>query len=87
MNNPRQSQARADVAAPELAPDPMADAYRRWGFLQANLDPLQRLAPLEHPDIADARALGRREEIEKWKSVYCGALGFEFMHMVQRDRV
>src|SRR5258705_6804072 len=88
MNNPRQSAARTGrVAAPEFSPDPVGDAYRRWGFLQSNIDPLQRLAPYEHPDIADARVLGSREENQKWQSVYCGALGFEFMHMVQRDRV
>lgn len=88
MNNPRQSEARTSrVAAPELSPDPVGDAYRRWGFLQSNIDPLQRLAPYEHPDIADARAQGSREENQKWQSVYCGALGFEFMHMVQRERV
>lgn len=75
------------MADPELAPDPVADAYRRWGYLQANVDPLQRLAPYEHPDIVDAVTIATREEREKWRSIYCGALGFEFMHMVQRDRV
>jgi 2-oxoglutarate dehydrogenase E1 component len=88
MNNPRQSEARLGrVAAPELAPDPVADAYRRWGYLQANLDPLARIAPYEHPDITDARALGSRDDQHKWQSIYCGSVGFEFMHMVQRERV
>jgi len=88
MNNPRHSDARLGrVAAPDLSLDPVADAYRRWGYLKASIDPLQRIAPYEHPDIADTRALGSREDHEKWQSMYCGPIGFEFMHMVQRDRV
>jgi 2-oxoglutarate dehydrogenase E1 component len=87
MNNPRQTEVRTARLAAELSPDPVADAYRRWGFLQAGIDPLGRLAPFEHPDIADARSLGSREENEKWRPVYCGALGFEFMHMMERERV
>ncbi|HET6462460.1 MAG TPA: hypothetical protein VFH33_01565, partial [Candidatus Krumholzibacteria bacterium] len=87
MNNPRQSEVRSHVAAADLAPDPVGDAYRRWGYLQANLDPLNRLAPYEHPDVADARATGSRDENQKWQSIYCGPIGFEFMHMMQRDRV
>jgi 2-oxoglutarate dehydrogenase E1 component len=65
----------------------VADAYRRWGYLQADLDPLARLAPFEHADISDARSLGGRDENEKWRSIYCGPIGFEFMHMMERERV
>lgn len=75
------------MVAPLAAPDPVADAYRRWGFLQADIDPLQRLAPYVHPDIADALSLGSRDENERWRSMYCGSIGFEFMHMVERERV
>jgi 2-oxoglutarate dehydrogenase E1 component len=88
MSSPRISGTpRAPVAPTIHAPDPVADAYRRWGYLRADLDPLGRLQPFEHPDIVDARALGSEEENAKWSSVYCGAIGFEFMHMVERDRV
>ena len=53
------------------------DIYRRWGYLQAALDPLgQYLAPEplptpapEGPAAAAARA------------VYCGSIGLEFMHI------
>jgi 2-oxoglutarate dehydrogenase E1 component len=76
-----------NVHATDPGPDPVGDAYRRWGFLQADVDPLQRLAPFEHPDIADARTLGNRDENAKWRSIYCGTIGFEFMHMVERERV
>ncbi len=57
------------------------DAFRRWGFLQANLDPLGDLEPvampeldLEGKDAVDARAF------------YCGSIGVEFMHIPDRER-
>jgi 2-oxoglutarate dehydrogenase E1 component len=57
-------------------------AFRRWGYLQAQLDPLgQYLAPQPVPELeidnefaADARR------------VYCCTLGAEFMHIPQRER-
>jgi 2-oxoglutarate dehydrogenase E1 component len=53
------------------------DAFRRWGYLQAQLDPLgQYLAPkgvpeldLDGPDAEEAR------------SYYCGTIATEFMHI------
>ncbi len=58
------------------------DAFRRWGYLQAQLDPLgQLLAPqpiddllLDGPDAEAARA------------IYCGSIGVEFMHMPDAER-
>ena len=29
------------------------DSFRRWGYLQANLDPLGHFAPLAHPELDD----------------------------------
>src|SRR5512140_2511196 len=88
MNNPRQFDARpGHVAAPDPSPDPVADAYRRWGYLKASIDPLDRIAPYEHPDITDARTIGSREDNQKWQSMYCGPIGFEYMHMLERERV
>jgi 2-oxoglutarate dehydrogenase E1 component len=67
--------------------DPLADAFRRWGYLAANLDPLQRIEPYEHPDLAEAIAGSKPGDVERWSSLYSGNVGFEFMHMVERDRV
>ena len=67
--------------------DPLADAFRRWGYLAANLDPLNRIVPFEHPDLAEAIADTRPGDLERWNSIYRSNLGFEFMHMVDRDRV
>ena len=58
------------------------DAFRRWGYLQAQLDPLdQYLSPvrmpeldLSGPDVADARR------------IYASSIGAEFMHITNADR-
>ncbi len=57
------------------------DAFRRWGYLQANLDPLGHFAPIAHPeldiagDVADAA-----------RRVYSGSIGVEFMHIPDLER-
>ncbi len=57
------------------------DAFRRWGHLQANLDPLGRLKPGAHPDLdVSGEAAGRA------RAIYCGSIGVEFMHMPYPDR-
>ena len=57
------------------------DAFRRWGYLQANLDPLGDLNPVEMPELEvsgpDADAARR---------FYCGTIGAEFMHIPERQR-
>ena len=67
--------------------DPLADAFRRWGYLAANLDPLQRIEPYEHPDLVEAIVGAKPDDVERWSSIYRANVGFEFMHMVERDRV
>jgi 2-oxoglutarate dehydrogenase E1 component len=58
------------------------DNFRRWGYLQAQLDPLgQYLQPVPVPELDidnDFAAEARR--------VYCGTIGVEFMHLPQRER-
>jgi 2-oxoglutarate dehydrogenase E1 component len=57
------------------------DAFRRWGYLAADLDPVGYLKPLAPPEIAlegEAAARARR-----W---YCGTTGVEFMHIPDGER-
>src|SRR5260221_10555701 len=63
----------------------IAAVYRRWGYLQADLDPLGRIAPYRHPEI-DALESGEPAEAERWRSIYCGPIGVEFMQMPYPDR-
>ncbi len=66
-----------------------ADVYRRWGYLMADLDPLGRLAPFRHPDIeaAEARRDADGGQAARWRAVYCGPIGVEFMHLPHPERI
>jgi 2-oxoglutarate dehydrogenase E1 component len=55
---------------------PVFDAFRCWGYLAANLDPLGFLKPLDHPEL---RLTG--EAADRARDIYCGTIGAEFMHM------
>ncbi len=63
-------------------PDQILDAFRRWGYLQANLDPLgQYLLPAPVPELNfDGEAA------EEAKGYYCGSIGVEFMHLPDAAR-
>jgi 2-oxoglutarate dehydrogenase E1 component len=52
------------------------DSFRRWGYFEANLDPLGFLRPLDHPEL---RLDG--EEAARARRIYCGTIGAEFMHI------
>jgi 2-oxoglutarate dehydrogenase E1 component len=55
----------------------LLDSYRRWGYLQADLDPLGRLRPESgHPDLPQ-----QGEGIDQLRSWYCGSLAVEYMHI------
>lgn len=56
--------------------EPIFDAFRRWGYLEADLDPLGFFRPLAHPELAVDGAAA-----EQARSVYCGSIGAEFMHI------
>jgi len=58
------------------------DAFRRWGYLEAALDPLGRLAPLAHPELAGLDD----EEARRAREIYCGPLAVEFMHLPDPER-
>ena len=58
------------------------DAFRRWGYLQAHLDPLgQYLTPMAVPDLDSDNEFAMEA-----RQIYCGTIGAEFMHMPHRER-
>src|SRR5215472_3951926 len=62
--------------------DRVFEAFRRWGYLEAALDPLGFLEPLKSPDLdglagADARQARR---------IYAGTIGADFMHLLEPER-
>jgi 2-oxoglutarate dehydrogenase E1 component len=57
------------------------DAFRRWGYLEADLDPLKHFPPQPHPELelsGEAAAEARK--------LYCGTIGAEFMHLPEPER-
>ncbi|HEX8881876.1 MAG TPA: thiamine pyrophosphate-dependent enzyme, partial [Candidatus Acidoferrum sp.] len=58
------------------------DAFRRWGYCEANLDPLGIFPPLEHPELAGLSG----EVADEARRIYCGTIGADFMHLVEPER-
>jgi 2-oxoglutarate dehydrogenase E1 component len=56
--------------------------FRRWGFYQANLDPLSFLTPLKIPDLQELAG----EFAEQARRIYCGSIGVEINHLPEPDR-
>lgn len=58
------------------------DAFRRWGYYEATLDPLGVFQPLKHPDLEGLTG----DVAEEARRIYCGNVGAEFMHMPEPER-
>ena len=58
------------------------DAFRRWGYLEATLDPLGLFEPLKHPDLHVLTG----EVAEEARGVYCNTIGADFMHLSEPER-
>ena len=57
------------------------DAFRRWGYLQANLDPLGHFGPLSHPELDISG-----EGVDLARRIYSGSIGVEFMHIPDPEK-
>jgi len=57
------------------------DAFRQWGYLEADLDPLGFLQPAPHPDLQV-----EGEIADEARSVYCSTIGAEFTHIPDIER-
>ncbi|MGH9691767.1 MAG: 2-oxoglutarate dehydrogenase E1 component [Candidatus Acidiferrales bacterium] len=73
--------AFAEPTASGESQDRIWDSFRRWGYLQANLDPLGDLEPVMMPEL---EASGPKAEAAR--RFYCGTIGAEFMHIPERAR-
>ena len=61
--------------------EPVFEAFRRWGFYEANLDPLGFFKPLKHPEL---NLTGNAAD--EARVIYCGTVGAEFMHLPEPER-
>lgn len=61
--------------------DVALDHFRRWGYLQAEIDPFHRTVPevLEELSVEG-------ETADRARRLYCGTIGIEFMHIVDSAR-
>jgi 2-oxoglutarate dehydrogenase E1 component len=57
------------------------EAFRRWGYLQADLDPLGFLKPLASADLDLSGEIA-----DEARRYYCGTIGVDFMHLAQPER-
>jgi len=71
----------AVLDAPSGERERVFDAFRRWGYLEADLDPLGFLQPEPHPDLQI-----EGEFAQEARHVYCGTVGAEFMHIADPAR-
>src|SRR6266481_1202081 len=58
------------------------DAFRRWGYNEAKLDPLGFFGPSPQPDLEGLTG----DAGEEARRIYCGTIGAEFMHLPQPER-
>src|SRR5271165_2943715 len=56
--------------------------FRRWGFYEANLDPLGFFTPLKCPDLDGLSG----EFADEARRYYCGNIGVEFLHIPELER-
>ena len=69
------------VSTAILEREQVFDLFRRWGYLQANLDPLGFLNPVPYPELD----LGGKDADEA-RLYYCGTIGAESMHLADPER-
>jgi 2-oxoglutarate dehydrogenase E1 component len=58
------------------------DAFRRWGYLEATLDPLGLFQPLKTAELEPFTG----DAAEEARGYYCGTAGVEFMHLLEPER-
>ena len=58
------------------------DAFRRWGYYEADLDPLGDLKPEPVPELEQLSG----EAADEARRIYCGTIGADFMHIRDGER-
>ncbi|MGB6484671.1 MAG: 2-oxoglutarate dehydrogenase E1 component [Candidatus Acidiferrales bacterium] len=57
-------------------------AFRRWGYYEADLDPLGDLKPQPVPELDQLTG----EAADEARRIYCGTIGADFMHILDGER-
>src|ERR1051325_9188700 len=78
-----QSSSLATVEGRTPEQERIFDVFRRWGFLQANLDPLgQNLKPLPFAELDELKGPAADEA----RRFYCGTIGAEFTYITDPEQ-
>jgi 2-oxoglutarate dehydrogenase E1 component len=75
------SAANGESPVSQADRDRIFEAFRRWGYLEATLDPIGLFAPQQSPDLAFTGPLA-----DEARAFYCGNIGAEFMHLPEPAR-
>ncbi|MEP6645274.1 MAG: 2-oxoglutarate dehydrogenase E1 component [Acidobacteriaceae bacterium] len=80
-NNSGVAAATALLDIPGSERERVLEAFRTWGYLEADLDPLGFLAPEPYPGLQlDG------EFVAEARRIYCGTVGVEFSHISDGER-
>ncbi|MGH9861634.1 MAG: 2-oxoglutarate dehydrogenase E1 component, partial [Candidatus Acidiferrales bacterium] len=58
------------------------ELFRRWGYLEANLDPLGLFQPQPHPELTVLEG----DDADQARGYYCGTIGVQFAHIADPER-
>src|SRR5208283_156081 len=61
------------------------ELFRQFGYLEAELNPLGLLPPQPHPDLR-VDGTNDNEWAREARSIYCGSVGVEFLHIADLER-
>ena len=82
MSTVREFSPVESIAPSDQRDQQIMDAFRRWGHLEAKLDPLdQELKPLSHPELQIGGPVAERA-----REFYCSSVGVEFMHIPDPEK-
>ena len=65
----------------QMSEEKTIDTFRRWGYLKADLDSLNRIPEFDHSELEKVF-----NDNEKLKLAYCSKIGAEFMHIPYPER-
>jgi 2-oxoglutarate dehydrogenase E1 component len=88
---PQKSTAKTTTQAATLAPsgstrETVFEIFRRWGYLQATLDPLQQYLPAEPFPIDVPEGDEAAQIAQEARGYYCGNIALEFSHIASPEK-
>ncbi|ADV81470.1 2-oxoglutarate dehydrogenase E1 component [Terriglobus saanensis] len=88
---PQKPSAKTTTKAATLAPsgstrETVFEIFRRWGYLQATLDPLQQYLPAEPFPIDVPEGDEATQLAQEARGYYCGNIALEFSHIASPEK-